>query len=85
MTSEPGPGERPKNRWQIVQSRLTERRLLIAAAAAEVAAEISHSPAQMALRWVMDRPGVTSMILGARTTDQLEDNLGRVEIQSYGA
>jgi aryl-alcohol dehydrogenase-like predicted oxidoreductase len=78
--SELEPGERPKDRRQMVQSRLTERRLLIADAVAEVAAEVGHSPAQVALRWVMDRPGVTSTILGARTTDQLEDNLGSLDV-----
>ena len=31
--------------------------------------------AQVALAWVTDRPAVTSTILGARTLDQLEDNL----------
>jgi diketogulonate reductase-like aldo/keto reductase len=28
----------------------------------------------------MDRPGVTSTILGARTSDQLEDNLGSLDV-----
>lgn len=78
--SELEPGERPQDRRQMVRSRLTERRLLIANAVAEVAAEVGHSPAQVALRWVMDRPGVTSTILGARTTDQLEDNLGSLDV-----
>jgi aryl-alcohol dehydrogenase-like predicted oxidoreductase len=32
--------------------------------------------AQVALAWLADRPQVTSVILGARTTDQLADNLG---------
>jgi aryl-alcohol dehydrogenase-like predicted oxidoreductase len=31
--------------------------------------------AQVALAWLADRPGVTSVILGARTIEQLEDNL----------
>src|SRR5262249_46430295 len=34
------------------------------------------SMAQAALAWVTDRPAVTSGILGARTVEQLEDNLG---------
>jgi aryl-alcohol dehydrogenase-like predicted oxidoreductase len=34
------------------------------------------SMAQVALAWVADRPQVTSVILGARTEDQLADNLG---------
>ena len=32
--------------------------------------------AQVALAWVADRPAVTSVILGARTGEQLADNLG---------
>jgi aryl-alcohol dehydrogenase (NADP+) len=32
--------------------------------------------AQVALAWLHDRPAVTSVILGARTVDQLRDNLG---------
>ena len=32
--------------------------------------------AQVALAWLADRPAVTSVILGARTTEQLADNLG---------
>ena len=34
------------------------------------------SMAQVALAWLHDRPAVTSVILGARTLDQLDDNLG---------
>ena len=36
--------------------------------------------AQVALAWLHDRPGVTSVILGARTTEQLTDNLGAAEL-----
>jgi aryl-alcohol dehydrogenase-like predicted oxidoreductase len=32
--------------------------------------------AQVALAWLVDRPAVTSVILGARNLEQLEDNLG---------
>jgi aryl-alcohol dehydrogenase-like predicted oxidoreductase len=31
--------------------------------------------AQIALAWLLSRPGVTSVVLGARTPEQLEDNL----------
>ena len=33
------------------------------------------SMAQVALAWLVDRPTVTSVVLGARTVDQLEDDL----------
>jgi aryl-alcohol dehydrogenase-like predicted oxidoreductase len=38
------------------------------------------SMAQVALAWLADRPAVTSVILGARTVEQLEDNLGAAEL-----
>ncbi|MFE3251711.1 aldo/keto reductase [Streptomyces sp. NPDC059209] len=43
-----------------------------------IADETEHTPSQVALRWLLDRPGVTSPIIGARTHDQLTDNLGAV-------
>jgi aryl-alcohol dehydrogenase-like predicted oxidoreductase len=36
--------------------------------------------AQYALAWVTQQPGVTSPIIGPRTMEQLEDNLGAAEI-----
>ncbi|HEX5326363.1 MAG TPA: aldo/keto reductase [Acetobacteraceae bacterium] len=41
----------------------------------EVAGELGRSPAQVALRWVQDQRFITSAIAGARTADQLRDNL----------
>lgn len=40
----------------------------------EVAQEVGRSPAQVALRWVLEQPGITSAIIGARTTEQARDN-----------
>jgi aryl-alcohol dehydrogenase-like predicted oxidoreductase len=44
----------------------------------EVSEEAGRTPAQVAVRWLLQRPGVTAPILGARTMAQLEDNLGAV-------
>jgi aryl-alcohol dehydrogenase-like predicted oxidoreductase len=44
-----------------------------------VATEAATTPARVALAWVLQRPGVTSPIIGARTIEQLEDNLGALE------
>ena len=41
-----------------------------------VARELDKSPAQVALRWVLEQPGISSVIAGVRTTDQLRDNFG---------
>ena len=42
----------------------------------EVAEATGRTPAQVAVRWLLQRPAVTAPILGARTMAQLEDNLG---------
>jgi aryl-alcohol dehydrogenase-like predicted oxidoreductase len=41
----------------------------------EIAAERGVSPAAVALAWLSNRPGVTSLIIGARTSEQLASNL----------
>jgi aryl-alcohol dehydrogenase-like predicted oxidoreductase len=46
----------------------------------EVAAAHGASPAQVALAWLLSRPAVTSLIIGARTDEQLRDNLGAAEL-----
>jgi aryl-alcohol dehydrogenase-like predicted oxidoreductase len=41
----------------------------------DVAAETGRSPAQIALRWVLEQPAITSVIIGARTVEQARDNM----------
>jgi aryl-alcohol dehydrogenase-like predicted oxidoreductase len=41
----------------------------------EIAEQHEVSAAQVALAWTLGRPGVTSLVIGARTGDQLADNL----------
>jgi aryl-alcohol dehydrogenase-like predicted oxidoreductase len=43
-----------------------------------VAAETDKSVAQVALNWLLQRPTVSSLILGARNEEQLRENLGAV-------
>jgi aryl-alcohol dehydrogenase-like predicted oxidoreductase len=50
-------------------------------AVVEVAEGRSVSPAQVALAWLLGRPGVTSVIVGARTDEQLADNLAAAELE----
>jgi len=40
----------------------------------EVAQQLGRSPAQVALRWVLEQPAITSAIIGARTVEQARDN-----------
>jgi aryl-alcohol dehydrogenase-like predicted oxidoreductase len=48
-------------------------------AVCEIAAAHAVSPPQVALNWLTRRAGVSSVILGARTDEQLRDNLGAVD------
>lgn len=57
------------------QGRVNDRNAAIVVAVEAVAAECGRSPAQVAIRWVMQKAGVASAIIGARTLAQLEDNL----------
>jgi aryl-alcohol dehydrogenase-like predicted oxidoreductase len=41
-----------------------------------VADELGRTPSQVALRWLLQQPGVTAPIIGARSHEQLTDNLG---------
>jgi aryl-alcohol dehydrogenase-like predicted oxidoreductase len=47
----------------------------------EVAEGRGVSPAQVALAWLLGRPAVTSVIVGARTDAQLADNLAAAELR----
>jgi aryl-alcohol dehydrogenase-like predicted oxidoreductase len=58
-----------------VFNKFTERNWKVLDALQEVARQMGHSPAQVALNWVATQPGVTSTIIGATKIRQLEDNL----------
>ncbi len=47
----------------------------------EVAAATNHSVARIALAWQLTKPFVTSVIIGAKRTEQLLDNLAAAEVK----
>ncbi len=47
----------------------------------EIADEQGVSPARVALAWLLARPGITSVIVGARTDEQLADNLAAADLK----
>lgn len=66
-------------RWDdLPEQRESERTWRIVDALIEVSRARGKNPAQVALNWLLPRPGVTAPILGARTLAQLEENLGSV-------
>jgi aryl-alcohol dehydrogenase-like predicted oxidoreductase len=52
--------------WQVIDALLS------------VAAETGKTPAQVAINWLLLSPGVTAPIIGVRTMEQLQDDLGAV-------
>ena len=46
-----------------------------------MAQEAGTTVARAALAWVVQRPAIASTIIGARTMEQLEDNLGALEVK----
>ena len=70
-------GEDPERGVEAYDRRSrSERTWDVVTAVGEVADELGVSMARVALAWLADRPAVSSVILGARTIEQLEDNLG---------
>jgi aryl-alcohol dehydrogenase-like predicted oxidoreductase len=65
--------------WSRRQDR--ERTWRVIDAVRKVADARGVSMAQVALAWVAARPAVTSVILGARSSEQLTDNLGAVDLK----
>ncbi len=39
------------------------------------------SPAQVSLAWLLTRPGVTSLVMGGRKIEQIQDNLGAADLK----
>jgi aryl-alcohol dehydrogenase-like predicted oxidoreductase len=58
------------------ERRATERNWNTLDAVGEISGSTGKSYAQIALNWLLRQPAVTAPILGVRTMEQLEDNLG---------
>jgi len=58
-----------------------ERTWKILEAMAPMAKARDCSPARISLAWLLTKPVVTSVIIGAKRLDQLQDNLAAVEIE----
>jgi aryl-alcohol dehydrogenase-like predicted oxidoreductase len=68
-------------RDQTQSKELTAEQLRIAEEVQRVGEEVGRTASQVALNWLTNRPGVASPIIGARTLEQLEDNLASVDFE----
>lgn len=63
-----------------MRGQIGERSLTIAQAVIDVAQEIGATPSQVAIAWVRQGPAVIVPLVGARTVEQLNENLGCLEL-----
>lgn len=63
-----------------MRGQIDQRSLDIAAEVIGVADEIGATPTQVALQWVIRGLGVVIPLVGARTAEQLEENLGCLDV-----
>ena len=74
-------GENPKRGMEAFDARNADSRTWeVIETVQAVAEETGASMSQVALAWLADRPAVTSVILGARTIEQLDDNLAAADL-----
>ena len=76
--SEDDLGKSPRGRG--VKKHLNERGMRVLAALDAASAELVASPAQVALAWVMARPGVTAPLASATTVAQLDEIMGAAQL-----
>ena len=61
--------------------KFTERNWAIVTELEKVASELGRSMPQVALNWVATQPGIATVILGATTLAQIQDNLGALDFE----
>ncbi len=67
------------DRWDdLPEQRESKRTWRIIDTLWEISKSTNKTPAQIAINWVLQQPGVTAPILGARTLEQLNENLDSV-------
>jgi aryl-alcohol dehydrogenase-like predicted oxidoreductase len=83
---EEGPaGSRALSDWNEPPVRDQEALYDVVEALVEIGEAHGVSAAQVALAWLLGRPGVTSLVIGARTDEQLADNLAAANLELAAA
>ena len=74
-------GENPDRGVEAYDIRNTPKTHKILAVLERIAQQHGRPPAHIALAWLASRPGVASILLGARTNAQLKDNLSSADCE----
>ncbi len=75
----PSEGTRYADGWR-PDEHLTDASFAVLDVVEAIAGEKGCTASQLSLAWCAGQPGVTSPIVGPRTMEQLEDNLGAAEL-----
>jgi aryl-alcohol dehydrogenase-like predicted oxidoreductase len=73
-------GKHAAGRGARVTNYLDDRTFDLLQIMEQIANELGTTVPRIALSWVQHRPGVTSTIIGARTMEQLDDNVGALAV-----
>ncbi|MEU5910586.1 aldo/keto reductase [Micromonospora sp. NPDC047527] len=73
--------ESVRKSFNLALGGITERNLAIVDVVKEIASDLNRTPAQVGLAWTLQNPAVTSPVIGARTSAQLQENLGALEVE----
>ena len=76
----PSQGRLSRKEYAWLGDILTEENLAVSRALAEIAGDLGCTQAQLAIGWLLRVQQVTSVITGASSLEQLEENLGAVEV-----
>jgi aryl-alcohol dehydrogenase-like predicted oxidoreductase len=68
-------------RGTLVTEALTESTFRLIDILNDLAGQLETTPSRVALAWVQSRAAVVSTIIGARTLEQLEENLGALDLR----
>ncbi|HMO59912.1 MAG TPA: aldo/keto reductase [Roseiflexaceae bacterium] len=79
--AQPPTDSRAAQRGGIYAERVTAAGVAVGRKFVALAQEAGITPAQLALLWVKDQPGVTAPLFGARTVAQLEEALPVIEMR----
>lgn len=77
----PPAGTRAATEPEVADAYLTDENFAVLDVVNEVADDVDATPAQVSLAWLLHNDAVTAPIIGTRTVDQLEENLGAADIK----
>ncbi|POX61528.1 aldo/keto reductase [Streptomyces sp. Ru62] len=77
---EPPAGSRRLSGWDEPPVRDEDRLYAVVDALVSLARDRDATPAQVALAWLLSRPAVTSLVIGVRSEEQLDQNLRAADL-----